>query len=172
MSNNQFDKLVEKLDILIKLEALNAVRGKTTTESVLILSEIGFGTSEIAKILGTTPNYVSKVKSENKKVKTAKPAEIEFHPEDLLNVLNNSTLFPSTFDLRNFATEIINPSFQEAFYESRDEVVKKIIQSFQESDRRKQALFIQALEHRASARQLKDTQFLRFLEGWESNIKG
>jgi predicted transcriptional regulator len=173
MSSSQFDKLMEKLDTLIRLSALSAVQGKSIAESVLALADIGFGNAEIARILGITPNYVSKIKYENKKGKTVKPTkEIEFHAEDLLNVLNNATMFPSTRELRDFAEEILNIPFSIAIYESRGEMINEIIRAFQNSDRRKQALFIQALEHRAAARELKDTQFLRFFEGWESHIKG
>jgi len=173
MSNSQFEKLMEKLDTLVRLAALSAVQGKTIADSVLALSDAGLGNMEIARILGTTANYVNKIKYEEKKRKTVKPTkEIEFHAEDLLNVLNNSSMFPSTQELRDFAEEILSAQFHIGVDESREIIINEIIRTFQDSDRRKQALFIQALEHRASARELKDTQFLRFLEGWESHIRG
>ena len=173
MSSSQFEKLMEKLDTLVKLAALSAVQGKSIAESILALVDAGLGNTEIAKILGTTPSYVNKVKYESKRAKTVKPTkEIEFHAEDLQNVLSNATMFPSTLELSDFARQILDLSPQPSDYDSKDRMIEQITQAFQKSDRRKQALFIQALEHRASARELKDTQFLRFLEGWESHIRG
>jgi hypothetical protein len=173
MSKSQFEKLMEKLDLLVKLAALSAVQGKTIADSVLALADVGLGNTEIAKILGTTPNYVNKIKYESKRAKTVRSVkEVEFHPEDLQSVLNNSELFPSTHELLNFARQILDLSPELYDYESRDRMVDQIIQSFNKSDRMKQALFIQALESRANARSLKDTEFLRFLERWESHIKG
>jgi hypothetical protein len=67
MSKEQFEQLISKLDVLIKVTAANAFKGKSKEESILALSELGFGNTEIAVILGTTANYVGKVKSEAKK---------------------------------------------------------------------------------------------------------
>ncbi len=57
---NEFEKLiVTKLDTLIKLTALNALRGRELKEQVLILDRMGYQPKEIAEILGKTPNHIS-----------------------------------------------------------------------------------------------------------------
>ena len=55
MSDKQFRILSEKLDTLIKLTAINALKGKNLTDQVEILSEIGLQPKRIATILGTDP---------------------------------------------------------------------------------------------------------------------
>jgi hypothetical protein len=72
MSNEQFKQLMNKLDTLIKVTAANAFQGKSITESINFLADLGFGNTEIASILGTTPAYVNKVKYEAKKAKETK----------------------------------------------------------------------------------------------------
>jgi predicted transcriptional regulator len=173
MSNSQFEKLIEKLDTLVKLAALSAVQGKSIADSVLALVDAGLGNTEIAKILGITPNYVNKIKYESKRAKAGRVTkEIEFHAEDLHSLLSNATMFPSPYELMDFARSILEFSPQPSDYESKDRMIDQVTQEFKNSDPRKQAVFIQALEHRASARALRDTQFLRFFERWEAHIKG
>ena len=72
MSDRQFKILSQKLDTLIKLTAINALKGKNLTDQVEILSEIGLQPSEIATILGTDPATVSTLKSRAKKKKSKK----------------------------------------------------------------------------------------------------
>lgn len=69
MSKEQFERLLSKLDTLIKVSAASAFHGKSKEESILILSDLDFGPTEIAKVLGTTPAYVNKVKYEAKKAR-------------------------------------------------------------------------------------------------------
>jgi len=69
MSREQFEQLMNKLDTLIKVTAASSLQGKTMTDSIGFLADLGFGNSEIAGILGTTPAYVNKVKYETKKSK-------------------------------------------------------------------------------------------------------
>ena len=69
MSKEQFELLISKLDILIKMAAASAFQGKSTAQIALILSALGFPNKEIATILGTTAAYVGKVKYEAKKEK-------------------------------------------------------------------------------------------------------
>ncbi len=62
------DKLLKKFDILIKLTAANVIKeDKTQTESILKLSAMGIGYKDIAKILGSSDNYVAMIISKNKK---------------------------------------------------------------------------------------------------------
>jgi transcriptional regulator len=72
MSDKQFRILSEKLDTLIKLTAINALKGKNLTDQVEILSEIGLQPKQIATILGTDPATVSTLKSRVKKKRTKK----------------------------------------------------------------------------------------------------
>lgn len=67
------EKILEKLDILIKLTAANIIKeDKTQTESILKLSGIGIGYKDLAKIIGTSDSYVALILSKNKKKKTRK----------------------------------------------------------------------------------------------------
>ncbi|MBS3077361.1 hypothetical protein J4233_03750 [Candidatus Pacearchaeota archaeon] len=59
--------IIEKLDILIKLNASNVIKeDKTQTESILKLNGIGIGYKDIAKIIGTSDSYVAMIISKNK----------------------------------------------------------------------------------------------------------
>lgn len=79
MSKEQFEQLVSRLDTLIKITAINAFQGKSRTDVIRILSDLGFQNKDIAMILGTTAAYVAVVKHELKKrrktERTAKKAE-------------------------------------------------------------------------------------------------
>lgn len=75
MSDKQFKILTEKLDTLIRLTAIDALKGKNLTDQVEILSEIGLQPKEIATILGTDPNTVRALKSRVKKKKNEENRE-------------------------------------------------------------------------------------------------
>jgi len=51
-------KILEKLDLLVKLTTLNIVKDKNFKEQLKLLSSVGFKPKEIADLLGTTPNSV------------------------------------------------------------------------------------------------------------------
>jgi len=51
-------KILEKLDLLVKLTTLSIVKDKDFKEQVKLLSSVGFKPKEIADLLGTTPNSV------------------------------------------------------------------------------------------------------------------
>lgn len=72
MSDKDFEELCEKLDILIKLTAMNALKGRTLTDQVEILSVIGLHSKEIATILGADSATVRALKSRIKRRKTRK----------------------------------------------------------------------------------------------------
>jgi len=59
MDDKQFAALMEKLDAMSRLLALNVVVGKKFIEQVAILSSAGFMLKEIAGMLGKTPHNVS-----------------------------------------------------------------------------------------------------------------
>jgi len=58
MTDDQFDAISRKLDILVRLSALSFVADKAQKEQVMMLSSAGFRPKEIADICGTTPNTV------------------------------------------------------------------------------------------------------------------
>lgn len=70
ISDKQFKELSEKLEVLIKITAISALKERTLTDQVEILSAIGLQPKEIAAILGTDPATVSVLKSRVKKRKT------------------------------------------------------------------------------------------------------
>lgn len=70
MNDKQFDVLIEKLDILIKLTAMNILKDKNKTEQVGILSSLGFRPKEIALIVGTTLGTVKSLRKRLKKKTT------------------------------------------------------------------------------------------------------
>lgn len=55
----QFEKLMEKLDLLIKLTAVNMLRDKEPKEKVKVLYGLGLRPIEIARIIDKSPNYVN-----------------------------------------------------------------------------------------------------------------
>jgi len=69
INKEQFGKLMEKLDALIKVTAASLFRGEKLIEGIIFLSDLGFTAKEVAQILGTTDGYVGNVKSEAKKPK-------------------------------------------------------------------------------------------------------
>jgi len=61
------EEVLNRLDTLIKITAINAFQGKSIVEVVGILSDLGFQNKDIAMILGTTPPYVANVRHALKK---------------------------------------------------------------------------------------------------------
>ena len=58
MTNDQFDSISRKLDMLIRLFAMSFVANRTQQEQITILSNAGFQPKEIGDICGTTANTV------------------------------------------------------------------------------------------------------------------
>jgi predicted transcriptional regulator len=75
MSKEQFDRLINKLDMLIKITVASAFQGKSKAQIAVILSELGFQNVEIAQLLVTTPAYINKVKYLAKKAKEKEERE-------------------------------------------------------------------------------------------------
>lgn len=77
MNNQQFDVLIEKLDILIKLTAMGILKDKNKTEQIGFLTNLGFRPNDIALIVGTTKGTVKslrgRLKVRAKKKSTATP---------------------------------------------------------------------------------------------------
>ncbi len=68
MDERQFKEIMNKMDLIVRLLALNTVKDlKVQKDKTIALSSFGFGPSEIARLLGTTPNTVNVVLSEVRK---------------------------------------------------------------------------------------------------------
>lgn len=59
MTEQQFEQISRKIDVLTRLAALSLVAGKKQQDQALLLSNAGFRPKDIAEILGTTRNTVS-----------------------------------------------------------------------------------------------------------------
>jgi hypothetical protein len=69
MNDTQFEKMMTKLDLLIKITASNIFKDKPLNDSIVFLIKLGFGNTDIAEILGTTYSYVANVRTDSKKEK-------------------------------------------------------------------------------------------------------
>jgi DNA-directed RNA polymerase specialized sigma24 family protein len=67
MNDKQFEEIRDRLDKLIRIVALTSTKGLTSTDSIFLLHQAGFAPTDIADILGTTPNVVSVRLSEMRK---------------------------------------------------------------------------------------------------------
>ena len=65
-------KILESLNLLVKLNALNLLKNKEFKDQVMILSETGMQPKDIADILGKTPNNVRVTLSMTRKEKNKK----------------------------------------------------------------------------------------------------
>lgn len=72
MDKPEFQTLLEKLDIIIRLLVFSLIEGKRQKEQLLLLSKAGFQPKRIAEMLGTTPNTVRVALSNLRKGKTRK----------------------------------------------------------------------------------------------------
>jgi hypothetical protein len=73
MDDSDTKSLEQKLDLLIRLNAYIATKGMKVADAASILNGLGMSASEIALILGSTPNAVnvriSEARAEKKKSK-------------------------------------------------------------------------------------------------------
>jgi len=75
VDEKQFQILSSKMDTIIKLLALNTVKGKELKEQIWLLSSSGFQPKDIADILGKTPNYIRVILHGLRKEKKEQEAE-------------------------------------------------------------------------------------------------
>jgi len=59
MEDQQLKEISQKLDKLIRIVSLSALRGLTSTEKISLLHQVGFKPSEIAQLVGTSRNVVN-----------------------------------------------------------------------------------------------------------------
>jgi hypothetical protein len=76
----KMDTLIEKINILIKINSLSLLEGKTVTQKVELLSSIGLTPKEISEITGADASVISVLKSRaksKKKVSAEEPKKEE-----------------------------------------------------------------------------------------------
>ena len=72
MDKEEIEEITSRLDVLIRLTALNTGAGLTMTEKIHNLHKAGFRPVDIAEILSTTANVVNVRLSEFRKKKRRK----------------------------------------------------------------------------------------------------
>lgn len=173
----QLKALNENIDLLIKVTAISVGRdtifkGKVRKEEKLeVLDGLKLPDEITALLIGSTAESVRTLRSQMKKARAPKiESDVEFRPDDLHRILTDPRMFPTSLDLITFVNEYLAPELYISTDQTRDQLVEKIIATFENRDRMKQALFIQALERLATDRALRDPQFMSFLEAWERHI--
>ncbi len=73
MDPKQFSELSRKIDILIKLTALNSIQGKNLQEQILLLFPINLKPIEIATLLHKPKNIITATMSNLRKDKLLPP---------------------------------------------------------------------------------------------------
>lgn len=63
------EEIIKKLDILIKVNVVNAIQGRSLKEQVRLLSLASLAPKDIAEILRKSPNHISVVLNDLKKEK-------------------------------------------------------------------------------------------------------
>ena len=73
MDEKQFETIIVKLDKIVDLLALNMVRDcEKQKDKIVALSSFGYGQSEIARLLNTTPGTVNQALVRSRKEKNFK----------------------------------------------------------------------------------------------------
>ena len=72
VTEEQFEQIMNRLDTLIKITAINAFQGKSIADVVNILSDLGFQNKDIAMILGTKAAYVANLRYAMRKQRAKK----------------------------------------------------------------------------------------------------
>ena len=67
MSEERLKSIDEKLSVVIKLLAINVVKGKSDLEQIKFLQNFGMTSSEIAPAIGKSPERIRGILHEKKK---------------------------------------------------------------------------------------------------------
>jgi len=67
MEDKQVERLFAKLDLILKILAIDKLSGKKQVEQVALLTDFGFRPSEIATVLGRKPTEITSVLAKMKK---------------------------------------------------------------------------------------------------------
>ena len=64
MNEKQFERLMQKMDLLIKINGINIINQlETDKEKIILLTELGLSAGEIITITGIRDQYVYDVRS-------------------------------------------------------------------------------------------------------------
>jgi DNA-directed RNA polymerase specialized sigma24 family protein len=77
----QLSEISKKLDVLMRLSAINITKGLKFKQQVAVLSDTGFQPRKIADMLGTTANTVSVTLHEIRKERKEKESKEETSPK-------------------------------------------------------------------------------------------
>jgi len=97
-----------------------------------------------------------------------KESEVLFQPQDLRKILNSPEMFSTNQELADFSYNIFPDLKGGELPSSREKLIDSVLKAFEDSDNLKRALFMQALERRASLS--GDPQFRKYFEEWEKRI--
>ena len=75
--SDKIDLLIERMDRLIRVIALDTIKGREPHEQVILLSQLDYAQSEIADITGMTQGNVSKIIKKTKLKKVTRPSTID-----------------------------------------------------------------------------------------------
>jgi len=67
MDNNQFGQIMNRLDLILRLLALEKLSGKKVTEQISALTGLGFRPSEIALVLNRKAKDITSIQSKMKR---------------------------------------------------------------------------------------------------------
>ena len=84
MDSEQFEQLMAKLDRIMNLIALDALKGLSPDEQIARLSDMKFQPMEIAPIIGKTPNAVRVALHHIRKGRRVKEEELTEGPSELV----------------------------------------------------------------------------------------
>jgi DNA-directed RNA polymerase specialized sigma24 family protein len=83
IEKKQFDEMLNKMEKITSLLALNLVKDcKTQKDKILMLSSLGYGVTDISKLLNTTAGTVNQALVRARKEKSAKGSESEEMPAE------------------------------------------------------------------------------------------
>lgn len=98
MDDKQLKLLSDKMDIMIRLLAMNAVSGKPVKEQIRTLNSLGMTPKQIADALGKTQNQVNvtlhQIRGEDKEAQSGESQENSQSKQDQKGV-TQTTLPPS-----------------------------------------------------------------------------
>jgi len=123
-------------------------KGRTRTRKSFSLEDMGVDVPEVSSLrrdqfeIGQIPNQ-----------------------KKLRIMLEDSSMFKNSVDLREFGEKIFNRTFT---WVNREDLIKDIVDSFYGSSKRTQMMFIQALRQRAKQ---KESRFRDYFDSWEKHIK-
>lgn len=122
-------------------------KGRNVVQKILSLEDLGIEVPEISS--KDAEHEIGKIPNKKK----------------LKSILHDSIMFKENTDLRIFAEKTLGLSF---LGNKRDELIREIVDSFYNSPKRVQMMFMQALKQQSRR---KGNPFKEYFESWEKHIK-